>query len=710
MRKLITSVVGLLFVSIAFSQSYVGFLNENYSGIHAVINNPANIVDSRFRTDINLFGGSYFVGNDYGGIKFSDLLNGNKIEWSNIVGKKPLSSNNLSSNLDVLGPSFMFNIAPRHSIAISTRVRTFFNVDDINGKELSNIEDYINNGFDIEGKYSSKLGNFSSNVNAWAELGLTYAAVLVDEGEHFLKGGLTLKYLRSVVYARGGATNINLDYDGNTPNDITDNVLKTEGELYYEYSLSNKDKDFDDAIKKLNFNEGRGFAADLGFTYEWRPDIDEYAYVNNHGKKAYYNDVNKYKLRLGLSITDVGSIKHYEANQEVYNLNGDYIDKLKEDGAPENNVASILTYYFGTPRTVNDSFMSKMPTALHLNADWNFNNKFYLNFDTNFDMASKKASSIENTYSLTPRYETKWFSTYLPLSVREYSGFNAGVGFRVGPLYVGSGSIITNLLSRSSESIDFYAGLKIPIYQSRPKDMDGDKVFDKFDNCPTVAGPVENEGCPWGDKDKDGIKDNRDKCPDVAGPVENDGCPWGDGDNDGVKDNKDKCPTVMGAIGNNGCPWPDTDKDGFTDNVDGCPKVPGVAPYGCPEKKDEVIIITSEVEEKIGNYTKSIYFNTGRYTFRRGVIAKLDKIANIMKKYPDMKFSINGYTDSQGRDEINLLLSQRRARAVLDYLVYRGIASSRLFSYGFGESNPIATNATKRGRALNRRVEIKAIK
>ncbi|WP_223599510.1 VWA domain-containing protein [Chryseobacterium sp. GVT01B] len=88
------------------------------------------------------------------------------------------------------------------------------------------------------------------------------------------------------------------------------------------------------------------------------------------------------------------------------------------------------------------------------------------------------------------------------------------------------------------------------------------------------------------DKDQDGIPNKLDKCPDIAGPVENEGCPWIESDGDGVIDKDDACPTVAGPPENNGCPWPDTDGDGILDKDDACPTVPGMPEYnGCPKPK-----------------------------------------------------------------------------------------------------------------------------
>lgn len=84
----------------------------------------------------------------------------------------------------------------------------------------------------------------------------------------------------------------------------------------------------------------------------------------------------------------------------------------------------------------------------------------------------------------------------------------------------------------------------------------------------------------------------------------------------------------------------------------------------------------------------------------------LNKIADIMQRYPRTQIVIVGHTDNVGPEQYNLQLSLRRANAVADYLIMRGVAKSRLGTEGHGEMEPIAGNATEEGRAQNRRVEI----
>jgi outer membrane protein OmpA-like peptidoglycan-associated protein len=231
-------------------------------------------------------------------------------------------------------------------------------------------------------------------------------------------------------------------------------------------------------------------------------------------------------------------------------------------------------------------------------------------------------------------------------------------------------------------------------------DSDGDTILDKDDACPDVAGLAAFNGCP--DTDGDGVQDSQDACPDVAGVKALNGCP--DADGDGIADKDDKCPSVKGPKENGGCPWPDTDGDGVLDKDDKCPTVKGtVANNGCPEMSQEQVT-------KLNAYAKTILFNSGKSTFKQETFAVLQSITAILKEFPSSKFSIEGHTDSDGKDAMNQKLSEDRAGAVKNYLIENGIASDRLTSSGFGESKPIDSNKTAKGKANNRRVEVLLVK
>ncbi|MGG9962585.1 OmpA family protein [Ferruginibacter sp. SUN106] len=258
-----------------------------------------------------------------------------------------------------------------------------------------------------------------------------------------------------------------------------------------------------------------------------------------------------------------------------------------------------------------------------------------------------------------------------------------------------------------------------------PLDRDKDGIADYMDACPDIAGIESLKGCP--DKDGDGITDAEDRCPDVAGTVAMKGCPDTDGDGvadiddrcpgtkagykvdasgcpmdndkDGIVNEEDRCPDAAGPAGLKGCP--DKDGDGIADIDDHCPDMKGtIANKGCPE-------ITKEEEKRITEIASKIFFETNSAKLKATSLAQLDELAAILKKYENANLSIGGHTDSQGSDEFNIALSQKRTESVKTYLMGKGIMESRISATGFGESQPIADNKTALGRAKNRRVELK---
>jgi len=108
----------------------------------------------------------------------------------------------------------------------------------------------------------------------------------------------------------------------------------------------------------------------------------------------------------------------------------------------------------------------------------------------------------------------------------------------------------------------------------------------------------------------------------------------------------------------------------------------------------------------VDRLTLHINFDTAKSDIRKADLPELEKAVAFVKKYPDSKVSVEGYTDSRGGDKYNLGLSERRAQAVKKYLVDKGENADRIASAGKGKANPIGDNKTEKGRFENRRVEI----
>jgi OOP family OmpA-OmpF porin len=241
-------------------------------------------------------------------------------------------------------------------------------------------------------------------------------------------------------------------------------------------------------------------------------------------------------------------------------------------------------------------------------------------------------------------------------------------------------------------------------------DSDGDGVPDIRDRCPTEPedkdGFQDNDGCMDPDNDGDGVVDGEDGCVMEKGPKERKGCPEKDTDGDGITDEFDKCPDKPGPKDYDGCP--DTDGDEVPDNEDDCPDQFGPPENnGCPFDSPPYVFVESDRIRIKGN----VLFETGSAVIQKRSYPLLDEVATVLRKNPTLgPVRIEGHTDNRGARALNMGLSDKRARSVLEYLVSKGIDRKRLSSEGFGFDRPIATNDTALGRAKNRRVDFRLVR
>lgn len=121
----------------------------------------------------------------------------------------------------------------------------------------------------------------------------------------------------------------------------------------------------------------------------------------------------------------------------------------------------------------------------------------------------------------------------------------------------------------------------------------------------------------------------------------------------------------------------------------------------------------TRVERRQNNLTvtmkSDVLFDSGSYALKPGGYDEVRRIADILVRYPETRVIVEGHTDSTGSERYNQELSEYRARAVADALVQDGVNAARITAQGFGESRPVATNATETGKQMNRRVTIHVI-
>jgi outer membrane protein OmpA-like peptidoglycan-associated protein len=633
------------------AQNYLGVHSSNYAGVMGLDNQPASFVDGRFKVDINLFSynlgawqnakyfdatqlpkwwkkslspdilGTSAAGTDSTGyvaggsntyndwmVPDSNLYNRTVFDYVDYNSSTKARGIYLNSQLDIL--NFAFHLKPTIAIGFSIKSRMITNVTDIDPKLAKLAE----NGLDFSQLWNLQLNDKLLDINmmAWNEYGFNYGQVVADKGKHFFKVGGRIKLLQGIASAYAYTDQI----DYNLIN--KDSALNLAGSFRYGYS-SNLDQ-LNQSFNPLQSSSKLGLGLDLGVVYEWRPKYKQYKYDMDNKTDLWTRSKEKYELRLGASIVDIGGMRFTKGglsrNFSVNTTNFDLrvFNDATSFASFDSIVDSLITSNSGW--TANDeigkTYYMNTPTALSLQADYHIWNHFYVNATGMINVLGKRNDAkvrVPNQFSITPSFDHAWFGLYVPVSVNNYSGWKVGLASRLGPLTIGVIDCNSLFARGKVHGTEFYAGLRVPILYTEPEDRDLDKVSDKLDACKEIPGVWAFKGCP--DRDGDGIQDTEDLCPDTPGLAEFKGCPDKDGDkipdkddacpdlaglvqfkgcpdrdNDSIIDTQDECPDVAGLKAFNGCP--DKDGDGIKDSDDACPDVPGpIANQGCPDTDND---------------------------------------------------------------------------------------------------------------------------
>lgn len=615
MKNQILKVVLFSLFSVVFSsvnaQNYLGVMNSNYVGVMGTDLQPASFVDGRFVVDVNL--GSFNL-DVWQNAKYFDASVLPRASWpyslrrdtawmsdpdlyeNNVFDLRDYTASNarpmgvyIGTQIDVA--NFAFHINRKIAVGFSSKLRFINNIDDIH-PEVGRLSE---EGLDYSPLWNQRIDGslLSQRSMAWAEYGVNYGQVIKDDGEHFFKAGGRLKLLQGIAanYLHAG------DLDFELLNKDTATTMR--GDFNFGYS-----ENIDEYItQQSKFSAGEffkqtsrmGFGFDLGFVYEWRPNWEEHKYDMDGETNLWRRDTEKYKLRVGASILDIGGMRFTKSGRSRdFTVNTENLNlKMFENIASLSDFANIVDSLimndddWAASQDTLETFFMRTPGALSIQVDYNIFKDFYINATGYLNLNSVTGASnvrMPNMLSVTPSYDFKWFQLSAPMMLHSYGGFMAGLGARLGPLTLGVPDIRSIIPFGNMRGVGFYAGLRVPILYGHPSDIDGDKVSDKFDECLEVPGVWEFRGCP--DTDEDGIPDSEDECPFEPGLPEFGGCP--DTDGDGIPDKDDACPEDAGLAEFDGCP--DRDGDGIIDKEDECPDTPGLPEFqGCPDSDGDGI-------------------------------------------------------------------------------------------------------------------------
>jgi hypothetical protein len=463
MRKLLALSFCLSCIAIANAQDFLGIRTSNYSGVSSVFYNPANIADSRHRWDFNLVNAGATIGNNKASFKLSDL--GKTLNLDSLKDKV-FSSDAGSSNgfvsAAVYGPSFFFNLNKKSAIAFTSRARVMANIFDIDGKLATEIMDGASNP---EFPYTiASANNMIVNANGWKEFGASYAREIMNKGPHYLKGGISLKYLAGVANSSLQVNRLNATID----HDVV------EDDAYLTNSSGTIGLDFGGvAISTLETSDllkfkSTGFGVDIGFVYEYRPDTSA---AMRNGAGELRRDLNSYKFRLGIALLDAGSISYERDldrsggyNMQIGPSQRFYLRALADAGIDEfkDTLNKYPQFFAPVAGMSTGNYSVSTPATLQVNADYQVHKGFYLNLASQVSLLNSRtkwnSSQYYSSVVLTPRIESRGFGFYLPLSYNSLTNVTAGASLRLGNFFVGSGSVLSAALG-GSKAADVFIGI-----------------------------------------------------------------------------------------------------------------------------------------------------------------------------------------------------------------------------------------------------------
>lgn len=455
MKKIIfVTVFGLSTFALA-QEHLAGLTLSNRTGILSTEINPAELATLSNKFEINVFGTSFNVANNK--IGFSDLTSDKDLEDMLFTGSDPV---NMRINAEIYGPGLAVKYH-NWAFGFGSKANARLDIVDVDVK----LGDAIKNS-DLAGILTSTTisNNYNQRINGtvWGEFNLFVARKLLEKKNHSLQAGATVKLLFPGSYANMGADRFN----GTIVQAAGQGYLtNTNASVNFSYSggLASSYSSFEDYADKV-YGGLNGIGLDLGISYQLKDDkaLND-AITNDKSNK------NKYKLNAGIALRNLGSMTFDDSNNESRNYT------LTIEGAESlnlnqfENVESLqevetilLNSGYLTQTSEKKDFKVNLPTTLTVYADVKVIPGIFVSGLLQQRINENNQNdqiTAQNIFTVTPRLNLGFFETYIPFTNSDVSGFNTGIGFRLGGFYIGSGSVITALLNDSKQA-DIYTGFR----------------------------------------------------------------------------------------------------------------------------------------------------------------------------------------------------------------------------------------------------------
>jgi hypothetical protein len=471
----------LFFVNLIPAQDFLGYGHSQYAGIVGASYNPASLADNKYSLDILVFGFGIEAGNNYVGVRRSDIRRSDFGSQYLVLRDNPRKKSIFVRN-EILLPGIMFS-NEKFGWGVDLKVRSYVNVDGVPQTLAHILVNEINDPPNMNQDFYSR--HIGINALSWGEIGGTYAKTIYTGAEHFLSVGVRPKFLLGLAAAYANVNDATYNFNN-------DSTLYTGGTVDFGHSSQFVFGSGYRMSYAFKFNPGIGL--DAGFSYEYRPDILQ---KNKESKKEKpwpgFRERPLYQYRIGVAITDLGIIRfrHGELSDEYsfYAQLWDIDDKTIDSTSP--------TPLYGTFELRNggskegQGFWMRLPLALNAQFDYRITDDIYVNA-TAFTAMYMRNVNFKRVHeltriSVTPRWERRWFGFWMPVSFSRMGILSLGAGLRIGPFIIGTTDILVYALrNKPVYSADLYFALKVPLFPTGGKLMKKGKAKKndgKVDDC-----------------------------------------------------------------------------------------------------------------------------------------------------------------------------------------------------------------------------------
>ncbi len=492
MKRKITQLTILmsLICSQSMAQNWLGNTFSNYAGSNGVYLNPSSIAESKYAYHLNLWGHGANIYNNYLNYEapfgIRDWAQGDNSTYTNSNGNIAFNqawlsemdkagTKQISLTRDIRLPGFMFPVGPNANMSINLRQRSgvqAFGISSPFARVLRHGIDTNNtklfggaDGLNTNQLYST--GNFSSNVENYQELGITYAGNWSKTEKHTFNVGTTFKLIRGLGGAyfnsTGGQFSIN----------SSDSITLVGGDYDYGHTpYTNIRQPLENDYQLLYPSAGTGLGFDFGLTYMYNPNKSKYFKQVGCNENE---ERDNYLIKVAAAVNDIGFINYKDAQNfsKTMTTNGLRINhglvasfnNTAVDGFDTFNASTVNKLGF----TQSTGFVSQLPTALNMSLDIRATKRFFVGVNWNQDLKKNTATGMRATSYLAvlPRFEYRGFELSTPIVWgQNYQDLNMGLYARLGPFFLGSENIngLLNKVSTSSYSgADIYGGIAMGI-------------------------------------------------------------------------------------------------------------------------------------------------------------------------------------------------------------------------------------------------------